>query len=128
MISSALAFLAAVAAKIVKPETQPADALEIASLKAQLDQLRAQLYEAKTVAVAMSQERDRWRALAEQWRARATIPLGGHHTVRQITPEMLYAQAQQQANQPNLMQQIDDFVCNCVPARQDVFRGILSGD
>jgi hypothetical protein len=40
---------------------------------------------------------------------------------------MLYAQAQQQANQTQcLMQQIDDF-CNCVPARQDAFRGILDG-
>ena len=144
MISSVLAFLAGVATKVVQVETKPADPLEVARLKAQFDQLGAQLGEALSELKVVTQERDRWRTLAHEWRRTAQR---NAQPIHQVTPEMqqyLQAAAEfqrlqlaaqtlqgsplQQADQAMLgaqsLFQAFDEICNCVPARYDLFRRI----
>ena len=96
---SVFAFVAAAAARLVKPD--PRDA-EIATLKAKLSDAR--------------RERDSWKGVAEGWRSQ----LYGEIEQRQPTINPAFYPQAMQLNQQAQMNPLFDF-CNCVPARHDMF-------
>jgi RNAse (barnase) inhibitor barstar len=119
--------ISAVAAKL---RSQSAD-VEITKLKAQIDDLNRQLTEAKRIADRLGQERDALRDTLRRWQHREI-----HQVVQALQSQQLQSQAQSQlmqqyslANQgmigQDFAQTLNDYVCNCVPARHDAFMGIV---
>ena len=103
-IVSTLALMAsAVIARVRKPSLEA----ELAALQARLDDLNRR-YDEHLANV--TRQRDDWQALAERFRDYAIRPTRSGVMLGQTV-----------FNSHNLQQQIEEFVCNCVPARHDMF-------
>ena len=122
-ILSALAFLvSAIGAKRPKIERDPVDVDIVVAQQTEIDDLRRQLREARLL-VDTTRPIRRAQVDAEMYQRMARFQ------VQQMQAENMPIQngimlGQTVFGAHNLEQQIDDFVCNCVPARHDMF---LSG-
>ena len=122
---SIVSTLALMASAVIARVRKPSPEAELAALQTRLDDLNRR-YDEHLANV--TRQRDQWQALAERFRDYAVRPqphaqmqsaqdtLGQQYT--QIQNRLMLGQTILGAR--NLGQQIDDFVCNCVPARQDM--------
>ena len=118
------------AAKIRQIKPNPMD-VEIARLQVKVNELKAKIDD-------LDRERDSWYELMQAWRSRYyELRDAPRVTQQRPTPQSLQqdytvwqahramqcqnAQAMQNVFHQGLGAQIEQFVCNCVPARHDLF-------
>ena len=115
LISATLAFLvSAIGAKRPKIERDPVDVDIIVAQQTEIDDLRRQLREARLL-VDTTRPIRRAQVDAEMYQRLARFQ------AQQMQAENGIMLGQTVFGAHNLGQQIDDFVCNCVPARHDMF-------
>ena len=132
---SIVSTLALMASAIIAKISPPSPEAELAALQARLDDLNRR-YDENLAAV--TRQRDDWQSLALSYRREVMERRGAHFITdemrqrvqAQMQAQQCQAQSTQIQNGPmlgqtvfgahNLGQQIDAFVCNCVPARHDM--------
>lgn len=107
---SLLTTLAYAITAAVRPRGLDAEIAKIAKMKAQVDDLTCKARELR------ADYNEQCREIVELRRTVRDIQRGRRDTSRPLLGAR------------NLSQPWDDFICNCVPARHDAFKGILSGD
>jgi hypothetical protein len=135
---SILTTLALMTSAVVAKLRVPDSDIKITRLQTRVDELDRQLMNLERDFTTARIEADRWRALVERYQGRAERPAGPDFRAVELAREQtrqLQAMAQaQQYNQglaavnfsnPAQGLQFGGF-CNCVPARHDAFRGIMS--
>ena len=148
---SLLTTLAYAITAAIRPKVREVD---LAWMQSQIDDLNRK---ADNLLADITRQRDDWQTLALSYRRevmeRRGLPLG-QHFIGEETHLRAQAQAQAQAQQQisgmwglqqtqqnqysmlqnspmigqNFAQALDNFVCNCVPARHDAFKGVMNSD
>jgi hypothetical protein len=121
---SIFALLASAIAARIKPESLD---VRITRLQAKIDDLNREF---DTTLARVTRQRDDWERLAKSYRdmlhERRDTPQE-QHFINEAMRQQIQAQQAQMLGAQNFAQALDAFICNCVPARHDAFRGIMSG-
>ena len=128
---SLLTTLAYAITAAIRPKVREVD---LAWMQSQIDDLNRK---ADKLLNEVTRQRDDWQTLAMRYRDQLHAgPAPQRHFIdEEMRLRIQAAQMQQYSmlqNSPmigqNFAQALDNFVCNCVPARHDAFKGVMSSD